>query len=103
MDHIGSVWISSTDGIQINTCRNDLTAVMINMVANDLRTARSSKKLCLVMMIFLLEIHSKIGITGAALLCLAIDFFQHVCCRNFNCSHFFFLLLYSLHPRSGRT
>ena len=103
MDHIGSVWISSTDGIQIDTCRNDLTAVMINMVANDLRTARSSKKLCLVMMIFLLEIHSKIGITGAALLCFTIDFFQHVCCRNFNCSHFFFLLLYSLHPRSGRT
>ena len=34
MDHIGSVWISSTDGIQIDTCRNDLTAVMINMVAN---------------------------------------------------------------------
>lgn len=28
------------------------------------------------MMIFLLEIHSKIGITGAALLCLAIDFFS---------------------------
>lgn len=76
MDHIGSVWISSTDGIQIDTCSNDLTAVMIHMVANDLRTARSSKKLCLVMMIFLLEIYSKIGITGAAFLCFTIDFFS---------------------------
>ena len=28
------------------------------------------------MMIFLLEIHSKIGITGAALLCFTIDFFS---------------------------
>ena len=103
MDHIGSVWISSTDGIQIDTCSNDLPAVMINMVANDLRTTRSSKKLCLVVMIFLLEIHSKIGITGAALLCLTIDFFQHFCCRNFNCSHFFLppFIIYLSDPESS--
>ena len=96
MDHISSVWISCTDGVQIDTCSNNLSAVMVNMVANDLCTSRSSKKLSLVVMIFLLEIHCKVCITSTALLCLTIDFFQHFCCWNFDRSHFRILLFFML-------
>ena len=92
MNHIGAVWVSCTDGIQVDTCGDNLSTIVVNMIADNFGTSRSGKEFCLVMMIFLLKIYCKIGITCTALLCLTVDFFQHICCRNFNCSHFHFLL-----------
>lgn len=76
MNHIGAVWVSCTDGIQVDTCGDNLSTIVVNMIADNFGTSRSGKEFCLVMMIFLLKIYCEIGITCTALLCLTVDFFS---------------------------
>ena len=79
MDHISSVRACSTNSIKVDTCSNDLSAVMVNMVSDDLRTSWCSEKFCIVMMILFLKVLCQACKTCTALFCFSVNFFQQVC------------------------
>ena len=76
VDHVGSIWCSCADGIQIDTSCDYLAAVVVNMVSDDLCSSRGSKEICMVMFVDSGKVVCKTLETSCAGTVLSIDFLK---------------------------
>ncbi len=91
MDDTAVIWLRRTDRIQVDAARDHLSAIVIRMVAYDLRPAGRRKEFSLIMPILLLKILRQCTQALRALCTLSIHLFQSLTAWDI---HFLFLLVF---------
>ena len=79
MNYLGSIRISGTNRIKINTSCNYFTAIVICMVTDDLRSSRCCEIFCFILFIDFCKIICKIFKTCTADFCFSINFLKFRC------------------------